>query len=78
MLNILGGLDRPTAGHVFFRRDDLCARDDQTLTLYRREFVGFVFQFYNLNPSLSARENIQWHFVNRGFLPQVLSCLPTR
>ena len=58
LLNILGGLDRPTAGRVYFRGTDLCGRDDHALTLFRREFVGFVFQFYNLIPSLSARENV--------------------
>lgn len=46
------------AGQVYFRGTDLCGRDDHALTLFRREFVGFVFQFYNLIPSLSARENV--------------------
>ena len=57
-LNILGGLDRPTSGRVFFRDDELTAFDDDALTLFRREHVGFVFQFYNLIPSLTARENV--------------------
>ena len=58
-LNILGGLDRPTSGRVFFRGDELTVFDDQSLTRYRRDHVGFVFQFYNLIPSLTARENVE-------------------
>ena len=59
LLNILGGLDTPTSGTVRFRDHELTAADDDALTLYRREHVGFVFQFYNLIPSLTARENVQ-------------------
>ncbi|RMH44083.1 MAG: ABC transporter ATP-binding protein [Alphaproteobacteria bacterium] len=59
LLNILGGLDRPTSGRVLFRDLDLTALDDRGLTEYRRRHVGFVFQFYNLVPSLTARENVQ-------------------
>jgi len=58
LLNILGGLDAPTSGIVRFRDHDLVAADDRALTKYRREHVGFVFQFYNLIPSLTARENV--------------------
>lgn len=58
LLNILGGLDVPTSGKVHFRDHDLTADDDAALTHYRREHVGFVFQFYNLIPSLTARENV--------------------
>lgn len=58
-LNILGGLDRPTDGKVFFKNDELTEFDDLSLTLYRRKNVGFVFQFYNLIPSLTARENVE-------------------
>ena len=58
LLNILGGLDAPTSGAVRFRDHDLVAADDRALTRYRREHVGFVFQFYNLIPSLTARENV--------------------
>jgi putative ABC transport system ATP-binding protein len=58
LLNILGGLDAPTGGEVRFRDHDLVAADDRALTRYRREHVGFVFQFYNLIPSLTARENV--------------------
>ena len=57
-LNILGGLDRPTAGEMTFRDHDLLRMSDKQLTLYRRDHVGFVFQFYNLIPSLTARENV--------------------
>ncbi|MCC7276066.1 MAG: ATP-binding cassette domain-containing protein, partial [Alphaproteobacteria bacterium] len=57
-LNIIGGLDRPTSGQVWFQGLELGALDDRGLTLYRRDHVGFVFQFYNLVPSLTARENV--------------------
>jgi putative ABC transport system ATP-binding protein len=59
LLNILGGLDVPTGGTVRFRDHNLTASDDAALTHYRREHVGFVFQFYNLMPSLTARENVE-------------------
>jgi putative ABC transport system ATP-binding protein len=59
LLNILGGLDIPTSGTVLYRDHDLTAADDAALTRYRREHVGFVFQFYNLMPSLTARENVE-------------------
>jgi putative ABC transport system ATP-binding protein len=58
LLNILGGLDTPTAGSVRYRDHDLAEGGDAALTRYRREHVGFVFQFYNLIPSLTARENV--------------------
>jgi putative ABC transport system ATP-binding protein len=58
LLNILGGLDVPSSGTVHYRDHDLTAFDDAALTRYRREHVGFVFQFYNLIPSLTARENV--------------------
>ncbi len=58
LLNILGGLDVPTRGTVRFLEHDLTRSDDQDLTRYRREHVGFVFQFYNLIPSLTALENV--------------------
>jgi putative ABC transport system ATP-binding protein len=59
LLNILGGLDVPTSGEVFYRDHNLCIDDDAELTRYRREHVGFVFQFYNLIPSLTALENVE-------------------
>jgi len=58
LVNILGGLDTATAGQVLYRGQDLTRADDAELTEYRRHFVGFVFQFYNLIPSLTARENV--------------------
>jgi putative ABC transport system ATP-binding protein len=59
LLNILGGLDVPTAGEVFYRDHNLTIEDDAELTRYRREHVGFVFQFYNLIASLTALENVE-------------------
>lgn len=58
-LNIVGGLDTATAGEVWFEDHQLTALTERGLTLYRRDHVGFVFQFYNLVPSLTARENVQ-------------------
>ena len=58
LLNILGGLDTPTTGDVRFLEHLLTGADEAELTRYRREHVGFVFQFYNLIPSLTARENV--------------------
>lgn len=58
LLNILGGLDTPTDGHVLYADHDLTSATESQLTEYRRHHVGFVFQFYNLIPSLTARENV--------------------
>ncbi|MEO0579886.1 MAG: ATP-binding cassette domain-containing protein, partial [Pseudomonadota bacterium] len=58
LLNILGGLDQPTEGSLEFRGDALALDSDAALTRYRRNHVGFVFQFYNLIPSLTALENV--------------------
>ncbi|MGB7324638.1 MAG: ABC transporter ATP-binding protein [Rubripirellula sp.] len=58
LLNILGGLDVPTSGEVLFRDQSLTDADEDDLTEYRREHVGFVFQFYNLIASLTAKENV--------------------
>jgi putative ABC transport system ATP-binding protein len=58
LLNIIGGLDRPTSGLASYCDHDLTTDDEAALTRYRREHVGFVFQFYNLIPSLTARENV--------------------
>lgn len=58
LLNILGGLDRASSGSVRFRDHELTTMNDAQLTRYRRDHVGFVFQFYNLIPSLTARENV--------------------
>jgi putative ABC transport system ATP-binding protein len=58
LLNILGGLDRATAGNVSYRGWDITRAGEKELTMYRRKNVGFVFQFYNLIPSLTAKENV--------------------
>lgn len=58
LLNNLGGLDVPTTGDLRYRELDLAAADESALTRYRRDSVGFIFQFYNLIPSLTARENV--------------------
>ena len=58
LLNILGGLDVPSAGHVWYDGHDLTTASERELTRFRRQHVGFVFQFYNLIPSLTARENV--------------------
>ena len=58
LLNIIGGLDVPTSGRVIYRDTDLTQADEAQLTAYRRRHVGFVFQFYNLIPSLTAVENV--------------------
>lgn len=58
MLNIVGGIDRPTSGSILFRGRDIAQANERALTNYRRDAVGFVFQFYNLIPNLTARENI--------------------
>lgn len=59
LLNILGGLDRPSSGSAHFAEHELNGASDDELTRYRREHVGFVFQFYNLMPSLTVRENVE-------------------
>lgn len=59
LLNILGGLDRPSGGAIHFRGAPLTGLSEQALTHYRRQHVGFIFQYYNLIPSLTARENVE-------------------
>ncbi|QDV53564.1 ABC transporter ATP-binding protein [Gimesia fumaroli] len=58
LLNIVGGIDLPTEGSVFFQNQNISQFNEQQLTRYRRENIGFVFQFYNLVPTLTARENV--------------------
>ena len=58
LLNLMGGLDRPSSGELHFGAQRLDGADDATLTRFRREHVGFVFQFYNLIPSLTVWENV--------------------
>ena len=59
LLNLLGGMDRPTSGQVLFENQDLARANDKALTLYRRHQIGFVFQFFNLVPTLTALENVE-------------------
>ena len=59
LLTRIGGMDRPTSGRVTFENDDISSFSDRQLTMYRRTQIGFVFQFYNLIPSLTALENVQ-------------------
>jgi putative ABC transport system ATP-binding protein len=59
LLNIVGGLDRPTEGQLWYGETELTALDDRDLTRFRRQNVGFIFQFYNLIPSLTAKENVR-------------------
>lgn len=59
LLNILGGMDLPTEGKIFIDNEDITNYNDKKLTAYRREKIGFVFQFYNLMANLTARENIE-------------------
>lgn len=59
LLNMIGGMDRPTRGQLLFEGQDLSQANDRQLTLYRRHQVGFVFQFFNLVPTLTALENVQ-------------------
>ena len=59
LLNIIGGLDRPTSGSLHYGKTDLTDLDDADLTRFRRKYVGFIFQFYNLIPSLTAEENVR-------------------
>ncbi|SCX77640.1 ABC transporter ATP-binding protein [Alkaliphilus peptidifermentans] len=59
LLNILGGMDLPSEGKVFMESEDITDYNDKKLTVYRREKIGFVFQFYNLMANLTARENVE-------------------
>lgn len=59
LLNIIGGIDTPTHGRVMFREQELSAYKESQLTVYRRNHIGFVFQFYNLMPNLTAEENVE-------------------
>ena len=59
LMNIMGGIDTPTSGEVYFQGEQLSAYSEKQLTYYRREHIGFVFQFYNLMPNLTAEENVE-------------------
>lgn len=70
LLNIVGGLDRPTAGSVIIDGEDLAAMDDERLAVYRRQQVGFVFQSFNLIPTMTARRNVELPLVFAGISPE--------
>lgn len=74
LLNILGGIDSPTSGHIRYRERDLAAFSGSQLTDYRRASVGFIFQFYNLIPNLTARENVE---LATEIVPDPLDALET-
>ncbi|UCD28482.1 MAG: ABC transporter ATP-binding protein [Planctomycetota bacterium] len=59
LINLIGGIDRPTTGRLWYNHTELTKAPDDALTNYRREEVGFIFQFYNLVPTLTAYENVQ-------------------
>jgi len=67
LLHLIGGIDRPTEGHVFVDGVDLSTLNEEELTRFRREKVGFVFQFYNLLPTLTALENVELPLIALGF-----------
>jgi putative ABC transport system ATP-binding protein len=69
LLNLVGGLDTPTAGSIIVDGEDLAAMDDEALARYRRDRVGFVFQSFNLIPSLSAQRNVELPLVFAGVDP---------
>ena len=60
VLNLIGGIDRPTEGRILFEGEDLTRMSEDEITEYRRESVGFIFQFFNLIPTLTARENVEF------------------
>ncbi|MDD5095600.1 MAG: ABC transporter ATP-binding protein [Dehalococcoidia bacterium] len=60
LLNLIGGIDSPTSGRIFYDGKDITALDEKGLTHYRRENIGFIFQFFNLIPSLTAKENVEF------------------
>jgi putative ABC transport system ATP-binding protein len=70
LLNIVGGLDRPTAGAVVIDGEDLAAMDDERLAVYRRKQVGFVFQSFNLIPTMTARRNVELPLLFAGASPE--------
>ncbi len=59
LMNIIGGIENPTEGEIWFNEKDLAKSNDKQLTLFRRNNIGFVFQFYNLIPTLSSKENVE-------------------
>jgi putative ABC transport system ATP-binding protein len=66
LLNLIGGIDRPTNGQIIINQTDLTALNERQLTLFRRDHIGFIFQFFNLIPTLTATENVALPFELRG------------
>jgi putative ABC transport system ATP-binding protein len=66
LLNLVGGMDRPDKGRIFFNGEDLSSYDDNRLTFYRRKNIGFIFQFFNLLPNITVFENIQIPLLLKG------------
>ncbi len=72
LLNIIGGIDSPTSGRVFFEGTDVSTYSEEEMTFFRRENIGFIFQYFNLIPTLTARENVQLAFdlIEKGLSPE--------
>ncbi len=71
LLNLIGGMDRPDKGKIFVNGEDISSYDDNCLTLYRRENIGFIFQFFNLLPNITVFENIQIPLLLKGITDSV-------
>lgn len=71
LLNLIGGLDRPSAGHIFVEDRDIAALDENALAEFRRQLIGFVFQSFNLIPTMTARQNVEFPMVFAGRPPSV-------
>ncbi len=71
LLNLIGGMDRPDKGKIFVNGEDISSYDDNRLTLYRRENIGFIFQFFNLLPNITVFENIQIPLLLKGITDSV-------
>ena len=71
LLNLIGGMDRPDKGRIFVNGEDISSYDDNRLTLYRRENIGFIFQFFNLLPNITVFENIQIPLLLKGITDNV-------
>jgi putative ABC transport system ATP-binding protein len=70
LMYLLGGLDRPTSGHIWFEGRDIAGLDQDELAAYRQKMVGFIFQMFNLIPSLTALENVEYPMLFSGLPPQ--------
>jgi putative ABC transport system ATP-binding protein len=71
LLNLIGGMDRPDKGKIFVNGEDISSYNDNCLTLYRREHIGFIFQFFNLLPNITVFENIQIPLLLKGITDSV-------